>query len=133
MKTVLFVCTGNICRSPMAEGLMRNLVAGRKDFRVFSAGVHAQQGAAASLDAVTALREEGVDLRSFRSQPVTGELLDQSTHVFTMTQDHKRLLDLLFPEHEAKIRVLGEFTRRGGTCRIRSVRDSPPTSAAVIS
>ena len=114
MKTVLFVCTGNICRSPMAEGLMRNLVAGRKDFRVFSAGVHAQQGAAASLDAVTALREEGVDLRSFRSQPVTGELLDQSTHVFTMTQDHKRLLDLLFPEHEAKIRVLGEFTRRGG-------------------
>ena len=98
----------------MAEGLMRNLVAGRKDFRVFSAGVHAQQGAAASLDAVTALREEGVDLRSFRSQPVTGELLDQSTHVFTMTQDHKRLLDLLFPEHEAKIRVLGEFTRRGG-------------------
>ena len=114
MKTVLFVCTGNICRSPMAEGLMKDLVADRKDLRVISAGVHAQQGAAASIDAVTALRDEGIDLRSFRSQPVTEKLLSQCTHVFTMTQDHKRLLELLFPEHESKIQLLGEFTHRGG-------------------
>ena len=114
MKTILFVCTGNICRSPMAEGLMKELIAGRKDLRVISAGVHAQQGAAASHAAVAALHEEGIDLRSFRSQPVTEELLERCTHVFTMTRDHKQLMDLLFPEHESKIRLLGEFTRSGG-------------------
>ena len=71
MKTVLFVCTGNICRSPMAEGLMKDLVADRKDLRVISAGVHAQQGAAASIDAVTALRDEVERLR-MRTFPAFG-------------------------------------------------------------
>ena len=114
MKQILFVCTGNICRSPMAEGLMKHFLAGRKDITVRSAGVHAQQGAAASQSAVIALNEEGIDLRGFRSQPVTEELLEDCTHVIVMTKDHKRLLTLFYPEHESKIRLLGEFTRNGG-------------------
>ena len=114
MKRLLFVCTGNICRSPMAEGLMRSFASGRKDVAIFSAGVSAPRGAPASQAAVEALAEEGVDLRSFRSQPVTEDLLEQSTHVFAMTRDHQRLLNLLYPEHGSKIRLLGEFTRSGG-------------------
>lgn len=114
MKTILFVCTGNICRSPMAERLMRHFLSGKKDISVASAGVSAQSGSAASQAAVIALAEEGIDLRDFRSQPVTEELLSRSTHVITMTRDHKRLLTLFFPEHESKIRLLGEFTRSGG-------------------
>lgn len=113
-KTILFVCTGNICRSPMAEGLMRHFLASRKDITVASAGVNAQRGNAASEAAVIALAEEGIDLRGFRSQPVSEELLERSTHIITMTRDHKRLLTLFFPEHESKIRLLGEFTRGGG-------------------
>lgn len=114
MKTILFVCTGNICRSPMAERLMRHFLSGKKDISVASAGVSAQRGSAASQAAVIALAEEGIDLRDFRSQPVTEELLSRCTHVITMTRDHKRLLTLFFPEHESKIRLLGEFTRSGG-------------------
>jgi glycine hydroxymethyltransferase len=114
MKTILFVCTGNICRSPMAQGLMLHHLKGRKDIMVLSAGVNAQRGAPPSQPAVDALSELGIDLRSFRSQPVTEELLEHSTHVFTMTQDHQQLINLLFPEHGDKIRLLGEFTRQKG-------------------
>ncbi len=113
-KTILFVCTGNVCRSPMAEGLMKELLGGREDIVVLSAGVSAPKGAPASQHSVQALSELGIDLRSFRSQPVSEELLEQCTHVFTMTRDHRRLIDLLFPEHGEKIRLLGEFTRNGG-------------------
>jgi glycine hydroxymethyltransferase len=114
LKTILFVCTGNVCRSPMAEGLMRDLLRERNDITVISAGVSASKGAPASQPAVAALSELGIDIRRFRSQPVTEKLLDQCTHVFTMTRDHKRIIDLLFPEYGEKIRLLGEFSRGGG-------------------
>jgi glycine hydroxymethyltransferase len=114
MKTILFVCTGNVCRSPMAEGLFRHALKGRKDISVYSAGVSAPKGAKASQHALEALDELGIQLGSFRSQPVTEELLERCTHVFTMTRDHYRILDLLYPEHAGKIRLLGEFTARGG-------------------
>jgi glycine hydroxymethyltransferase len=98
----------------MAEGMMRELVKGRTDVVVLSAGVSAPRGSSASRSAVDALSELGIDLASFRSQPVTGELLEQCTHVFTMTREHRRLLDLLFPEQGSKIRLVGEFIRGGG-------------------
>jgi glycine hydroxymethyltransferase len=98
----------------MAEGLMRDLLRERNDITVISAGVSASKGAPASQPAVAALSELGIDIRRFRSQPVTEKLLDQCTHVFTMTRDHKRIIDLLFPEYGEKIRLLGEFSRGGG-------------------
>ena len=114
MKTILFVCTGNSCRSPMAEGLMKELLRDRRDITVLSAGMSATKGAQASQASVDALAELGIDLKRFRSQPVTEELLERCSHVFAMTQDHYRLIDLLFPEHADKVRLLGEFTKNGG-------------------
>lgn len=117
MKTILFVCTGNVCRSPMAEGLMHHHLQGlkdRRDITILSAGVSAPAGAKASQPAVEALSELGIDLKSFRSQPVTEDLLDRCDHVFAMTRDHFRIIDMLFPEHSGKVRLLGEFTEHGG-------------------
>jgi len=93
---------------------MRELVKSRPDLRILSAGVSASKGAPASQAAVEALSELGIDLRAFRSQPVTGALLERCSHVFTMTRDHRRLLDLFHPEHSDKVRLLGEFTPNGG-------------------
>ena len=72
MKSVLFVCTGNICRSPIAEGLFRRLLGNRKDIAVASAGVHAVRGQPPSLYAVQVCEEEGVDISGFRSQHTGG-------------------------------------------------------------
>lgn len=108
--SLLFVCTGNICRSPMAEALMRKYLATRGlSGRVASAGVGAGTGHGPSPEAVSALREEDVDLRSHRSQPVTSQLVEEADWIFAMTQDHLALLELLFPDAVAKMHLLREF------------------------
>src|ERR1041385_9296837 len=62
MKTILFVCTGNVCRSPMAEGLFRHAVKGNQEYRVVSAGVGAVEGQPPSAHAIRALKELGIDI-----------------------------------------------------------------------
>ncbi len=93
---------------------MRHFLRERTDIAILSAGVSAPEGSKASQPAVDALAELGISLGNFRSQPVTEELLEKVTHVFTMTREHRRVIDLLFPEHSPKVRLLGEFFRGGG-------------------
>lgn len=109
-KHVLFVCTGNTCRSPMAEGLMLQALKERQDLTTASAGVAACPGSAASSETLQLLRQKGVELEGFRSQAVTDELLEQASHVFTMTEGHLAMLISRFPEHEDKYHLLREFS-----------------------
>jgi glycine hydroxymethyltransferase len=109
VKSVLFVCTGNICRSPIAEGLFRRLLGNRKDIEVASAGVHAVRGQPPSLYAVQVCEEEGVDISGLRSQPLTAALIDQATHIFAMTGAHLETIQLLFPDGAEKSFLLREF------------------------
>src|SRR5437899_11661336 len=100
VKNVLFVCTGNICRSPIAEGLFRRLLGNRKDIEVASAGVHAVRGQPPSLYAVQVCEEEGVDISGLRSQPLTAALVDRATHIFAITGAHFETIEMLFPQRE---------------------------------
>ncbi|MFZ4774659.1 MAG: serine hydroxymethyltransferase [Terrimicrobiaceae bacterium] len=105
-RHVLFVCTGNICRSPMAEGLFRKLTEGLKGVTTESAGLSAAKGQPPSTDAVRVLAADNIDISKLRSQPVTEDLLKRATHVFVMTRDHQHLLDLFFPEASGKVSLL---------------------------
>src|SRR5437867_4398216 len=109
MKTILFVCTGNICRSPMAEGLFRHAVKGRSDFRVLSAGVGAVEGLPPSEHAVHALRELGVDISQQRSRMLTADLVQQADYIFGMTHSHVDAVTLLYPQAAEKTFLLREF------------------------
>ena len=115
MKNVLFVCTGNICRSPIAEGLFRRLTGNRKDIQVASAGVHAVRGQPPSLYAVEVCAAEGTDISGLRSQPLTGALVDQATHIFAMTGAHLETIQTLFPQSAEKTFLLREFEEPGTT------------------
>ena len=115
MKNVLFVCTGNICRSPIAEGFFRRLLGNRKDIEVASAGVHAVRGQPPSLYAVQVCEEEGVDISGLRSQPLTAALIDRATHVFAMTGAHLETIHMLFPQGAEKSFLLREFEEPGTT------------------
>ncbi|HEX4706319.1 MAG TPA: low molecular weight protein arginine phosphatase, partial [Candidatus Udaeobacter sp.] len=115
MKSVLFVCTGNICRSPIAEGLFRRLIGNRKDIEVLSAGVHAVRGQPPSLYAVQVCAKEGVDISDLRSQPLTPELIDRATHIFAMTGGHVETIQALFPYGAEKSFLLREFEEPGTT------------------
>ena len=115
MKSVLFVCTGNICRSPIAEGLFRRLIGNRKDVEIASAGVHAVRGQPPSLYAVQVCEEQGVNISDLRSQPLTSALVDRATHVFAMTGAHLETIQMLFPQGAEKSFLLREFEEPGAT------------------
>lgn len=113
---VLFVCTGNTCRSPMAEGLFRKLLSqrlncavdeiGQNGFLVLSGGVSAVSGMPAAPEAIRLLAGEQVDLRDHSSQPVTEDLLAQADHVLAMTAGHLDTLYNEFPLYRGKMRML---------------------------
>src|SRR5882762_10393542 len=109
MKTVLFVCTGNVCRSPMAEGIFRHAVQGRGDYRVFSAGLGAMEGQPPSHYGVPAVRELGIDISSQRSRMLTPELVQQADYIFGMTHSHIDTVMLLYPQAAEKTFLLREF------------------------
>ncbi|WP_341539651.1 ribose 5-phosphate isomerase B [Chthoniobacter flavus] len=109
MKHILFVCTGNICRSPMAEGLFRAAVKDKPDIEVSSAGVATGYGQPPSAHAVEVLRSWGVDIGGLRSQPLTDDLVEDATHIFVMTRGHKEAIEMYFPEASEKIYLFRQF------------------------
>lgn len=100
---ILFVCTGNTCRSAMAEGVLKQRLAGRPDARVLSAGTAAGEGVGAFENALIAARERGIDLEGHRSQPVTVTLVEDSNVVFIMTDSHRELLVEWAPDAEGRV------------------------------
>ncbi|MEI6780240.1 MAG: serine hydroxymethyltransferase [Verrucomicrobiota bacterium] len=109
MKTVLFICTGNVCRSPMAEGIFRQAVRRRGDYQVLSAGLGAAGGQPPSAHAVQGVKELGIDISSLRSRMLTAELVQKADYIFAMTHSHLDTLVMLYPEAAEKTFLLREF------------------------
>ena len=107
---ILFVCTGNTCRSPMAEGLFLKAAAGRNDLTASSAGVAASKGSPASRETLKALKKRGAELTNFASRQVTEKILSDASHVFAMTEGHLAALENRFPSHADKFFLVREFS-----------------------
>lgn len=114
LKNVLFVCTGNTCRSPMAEGLFRKALAGRNDFLVNSAGVAASKGTPCNPETATLLKNRDAALTHFGSRQVSESMLAEASHVFAMTQGHLHSLESRFPQHADKFYLVCEFVNIKG-------------------
>lgn len=107
---LLMVCTANICRSPMAEGLARDYAARRgRPLEVRSASVADFGGRPAHRNTVSVMRELGVDLSAHRSQQVDDEHMAWADHVLVMELRHAADLRDRFPEHADKVMLLGPF------------------------
>ncbi|MCL7747917.1 low molecular weight protein arginine phosphatase [Halalkalibacter alkaliphilus] len=106
MKKVLFVCTGNTCRSPMAEALLRSRMDER--IEVKSAGVQAFPNSPASEGTKAVLAEKGISAEH-ASQLVTEELLDWADVILTMTTSHKEMIKVFYPHVNEKLFTLKEF------------------------
>ena len=110
---VLFVCTGNTCRSAMAQGIAKKMIQSDPQryghIKVASAGTYSQEGDPASEYAQLVAKEHGIDLSNFVSQQVGSALLGEADLVLAMTGNHKMMLNTLNPEAMDKIFLLKEF------------------------
>jgi protein-tyrosine-phosphatase len=117
---LLFVCTGNICRSPMAEGLMKVLLppAPGRHITVCSAGTQAVDGLPPETGAVRAVREHGADIAGHRSRAIDGSLIASANLILVMERQQARLIQSTAPVAPDALRLLGEFAGGEGTPEI---------------
>lgn len=113
VKRVLFVCTGNLCRSPMARALFDDIVS--NDAELSAAGMEADSAGTdpafdrPTAEAVEAMRGYGLDLTGHRSQPVSARLAEWADLILVMEPWHQMHVTSLFPESKGKTRLLTEY------------------------
>lgn len=112
VKHLLIVCTGNVCRSPMAAGLIRDRLDrdGLSDqIHVSSAGVFALEDDPASADGVAVLAERGVDISDHRARQLDDQMLDQADLTLVMEERHRQAIFARTPQHLHKIMLFSEL------------------------
>lgn len=110
IKKILFVCTGNTCRSPMAEGIASVLLKGR-NIELSSGGLSVISEEEPSINAVEAVKKYGADISGHISHQIDEEDIKSSDIILTMTNTHKMMLTMTFPYFAEKIFTVYEFAK----------------------
>jgi len=109
MKSILVICEGNICRSPMAQGL---LAAALPRTQVQSAGLGALVGMPADETAVRLMQERGIDITSHRATQITRQMCVQADMVLVMDSEQRKRLEEMYPQACGRVFRVGEYTKR---------------------
>ena len=107
---IIFVCTGNTCRSPMAEGFYKAKTGKEAE----SYGLSCSGGCPASEHAVSAMAHFGVDISGHLSRRITLDAVSSAEEILCMTEEQKIMLSYVYPEYSGKIRLLSEASGKTG-------------------
>ncbi len=114
INTVLFVCTGNTCRSAMAEGMFKKMLEkrtkGNSKIEVISAGISALPGISPTFEAISVMFEQGIDISQHYAQELQEELIKKADLILVMTNEHKEYIHKEFPFAQNKTFLLKKFT-----------------------
>jgi protein-tyrosine-phosphatase len=113
VKRIIFVCTGNTCRSPMAEAIFKDIITEKgmeEEFEVYSAGVYAFENDPASHQAIEVMKKEfNINLKNHRAKVLDGTDVERADLILTMTRHHRDMIIDIYPEAADKVHVLKEF------------------------
>jgi protein-tyrosine-phosphatase len=123
IRNILFVCTGNTCRSPLAAGFLKKLLERNSlcEMEIGSAGLTALPGSPASFHAIRVAVEGSVSLEEHQARLVTPELIDKADLIVVMEPKHRQQLIDLYPRASGRILLLRHFARYGS--RERGIHD----------
>lgn len=103
---ILVICIGNICRSPIAEGLLKRALPEKS---VRSAGIGAMIGYPADPFSIQLMQEQGIDISAHRAQSLTSWMVSEADIILVMDQDQKRFVEQKYSTSKGKVFRLGEF------------------------
>jgi len=121
---IMFVCTGNTCRSPMAHGIMRSIVEREKlaNVEVTSSGTGTLNGYPATSNAVMAAHKDGVDISDLHSDEISVEMVEEADLILVMAYEHYQLIVSVYPEAADRVFMLRAFPEREANRKL-SVED----------
>jgi len=110
IKKILVVCTGNVCRSPIAEGFLKKDLRPEDDFEIISAGISALSGLPPTPAAIEVMDEEDIDISPYRSTPLSKYYAEAADLILVMSTIQKEFIMQAMPEIKDKIHLYKEFS-----------------------
>ena len=119
IKTILFVCTGNSCRSVIAKGLLKKIISERRDLtsqniKIISAGTSTISGRGTTREAIEIMSREGIDISQHIAQSLTDEMITEADLILVMESFHKDVIIRRIPQTKNKVYLITEFCRPQG-------------------
>lgn len=109
---IMFICTGNICRSAMAEGILKKIVKDKNlKLEVYSCGIYAEDGDYATYNAVESAKYYNVDISSHRATNIRNSKINEMDIILCATETHKQTVLYMYPNLKGKVYTMKEYAR----------------------
>ena len=124
---IMFICTGNICRSAMAEAMFKKLAKEKnKEIEVYSSGTTAYTGDKCTDNAIEVMNEYGINIKNHRATNIKESNIEQMDLILCATASHKQMVDYLYPNLKDKVYTIKEFAQKNEKEKEENINISDP-------